>query len=80
MMRIPTRADTPSSPEACSTHCWPRLSRAGIPFNEERRMKQFLLENKYWILVPMIVLVVLFGVLMLMTEGQSIAPFVYSIF
>ena len=43
-------------------------------------MKQFLLENKYWILVPMIVLVVLFGVLMLMTEGQSIAPWVYSIF
>lgn len=43
-------------------------------------MKQFLLDNKYWILVPMIVLLVLFGALMLMTEGQSIAPFVYSIF
>ena len=43
-------------------------------------MKQFFIENKYWILVPMIILVVLFGALMLMTEGQSIAPFVYSIF
>ena len=43
-------------------------------------MKQFLKDNKYWILVPMVVLVMLFAGLMLMTEGQSIAPFVYSIF
>lgn len=43
-------------------------------------MKQFWLDNKYWILIPMIVLGVLFGGLLLMTEGQSIAPFVYSIF
>jgi hypothetical protein len=43
-------------------------------------MKQFFQEYKYWILVPMIILLVLFGGLMLWTEGQSIAPFVYSIF
>lgn len=43
-------------------------------------MKKFLQENKYWILIPMIVLVVLLAGLMLLTEGQSIAPFVYSIF
>jgi hypothetical protein len=43
-------------------------------------MKKFLQDNKYWILVPMIVLLVLFGGLLLLTEGQSIAPFVYSIF
>ena len=43
-------------------------------------MKQFFLHNKYWILTPVVVLVVLWACLMLLTEGQSIAPFVYSIF
>lgn len=43
-------------------------------------MKQFFLNNKYWILTPVVILVVLWGCLMLLTEGQSIAPFVYSIF
>ena len=43
-------------------------------------MKQFFLKNKYWILTPVVILVALWACLMLLTEGKSIAPFVYSIF
>ena len=43
-------------------------------------MKQFLADNKYWIIGPAVVLAVLWGCLILLTEGKSVAPFVYSIF
>jgi Family of unknown function (DUF5989) len=43
-------------------------------------VKQFLADNKYWIIGPALVLAVLWVSLILLTEGQSVAPFVYSIF
>jgi len=36
-------------------------------------------ERRYW-LYPMIVLLVLFGALILLTDGSAVAPFIYTLF
>ena len=41
---------------------------------------QFLkVRKKYW-LVPIIIVLVLFGALIVLTQGTAIAPFIYTIF
>ncbi|MEI6207775.1 MAG: DUF5989 family protein [Desulfuromonadales bacterium] len=41
---------------------------------------QFLRERKKWWLLPMIVVLLLIGVLIVMTSGSAIAPFIYTLF
>jgi len=41
---------------------------------------QFLKERKKWWLMPMIVVLLLIGVLIVMTSGSAIAPFIYTLF
>ena len=38
-----------------------------------------LLRKKYW-LIPIIILLVLFGGIIVLTQGTAVAPFVYTIF
>ena len=38
-----------------------------------------LLRKKYW-LIPIIILLVLFGGIIVMTQGTAVAPLVYTIF
>ncbi|MBW7888298.1 MAG: hypothetical protein H3C35_08060 [Bacteroidetes bacterium] len=40
----------------------------------------FLKENKKWWLLPIVVVLVLFGLLIVLTKGSAIAPFIYTIF
>jgi len=40
----------------------------------------FLKERKKWWLAPIIIFLVLFGTLIVLTEGTAIAPFIYTIF
>jgi hypothetical protein len=40
----------------------------------------FLKVRKKWWLLPIIVLMVLFGALIVFTEGSAIAPFIYALF
>ena len=40
----------------------------------------FLKERKKWWLIPIIFFLVLFGALIVLTEGSAIAPFIYAIF
>jgi Family of unknown function (DUF5989) len=40
----------------------------------------FLLENKRWWLVPMLVVLSLFGALFLISETSTVAPFIYTLF
>ncbi|MBN1398552.1 MAG: hypothetical protein JXA06_11015 [Bacteroidetes bacterium] len=40
----------------------------------------FLKENKKWWLLPIIIVLVLFGLLIVLTEGSALAPFIYTIF
>jgi len=41
---------------------------------------EFLKERKKWWLAPIIIFLVVFGTLILLTEGTVIAPFIYTIF
>jgi hypothetical protein len=41
---------------------------------------QFLrVRKKYW-LAPIIIMLVLFGLLIVLTEGSALAPFIYTLF
>lgn len=40
----------------------------------------FLKTRKKWWLTPIIIFLVLFGALIVLTEGSAIAPFIYAIF
>ncbi|MCI5054338.1 MAG: DUF5989 family protein [Pelagibacteraceae bacterium] len=50
-------------------------------------MKSFLIEfwdflkvrKKYWLL-PILIVLVLFGTLIVLTQGTAVAPFIYTIF
>ena len=39
----------------------------------------FKVRKKYWLL-PIVVVLVLFGALIVLTQGTAIAPFIYTIF
>ncbi|MFB6356366.1 MAG: DUF5989 family protein [bacterium] len=40
----------------------------------------FLNERKKWWLLPMILVLLLFGVLIVLTANTAVAPFVYTVF
>jgi hypothetical protein len=40
----------------------------------------FLKENKKWWLLPLVIILVLFGLLIVLTKGSALAPFIYTIF
>lgn len=40
----------------------------------------FLKERKKWWLVPLIIIFVIFGGLIFLTNGSALAPFIYSLF
>ncbi|MGB0131520.1 DUF5989 family protein [Chlorobium sp.] len=40
----------------------------------------FIVERKKFWLVPLIVVLLLFGVLIVLTSGTAIAPFIYTLF
>tara|TARA_Y100001970_G_C13774012_1_gene621959 strand:- start:383 stop:541 length:159 start_codon:yes stop_codon:yes gene_type:complete len=41
---------------------------------------EFLRERKKWWLAPIILFLILFGTLIVLTEGTAVAPFIYTIF
>jgi len=41
---------------------------------------QFLWHRKLWWLSPVILILLLLGVLIVFTEGSSLAPFIYAVF
>jgi hypothetical protein len=45
-----------------------------------REFMAFLLRRKRYWLIPIAVVVVLFGGLIVLTEGSAVAPFIYAIF
>ena len=40
----------------------------------------FLMENKKYWMIPIIIILVLIGVLLMVTQGTVIAPFIYTLF
>jgi hypothetical protein len=41
---------------------------------------EFLWERKLWWMIPMMVVLVLFGALLFLTQSSAIAPFIYTLF
>ena len=41
---------------------------------------EFLNERKKWWLAPIVFFLLLFGTLIVLTEGTAIAPFIYALF
>jgi hypothetical protein len=41
---------------------------------------QFMKERKKWWLGPIVILLLLLGLLIVLTEGSAVAPFVYALF
>lgn len=52
------------------------VSKLGI-FGE---LLLFLWKRKLWWMIPMIVILVLFGILLVLTQGSAVAPFIYTLF
>ena len=40
----------------------------------------FFLERKLWWMIPMVAVLLLFGLLIVFTQGTAVAPFVYTLF
>jgi hypothetical protein len=40
----------------------------------------FLWRNKRWWMVPMIMVLLLFGILLILAQSSAIAPFIYTLF
>jgi hypothetical protein len=45
-----------------------------------REFLQFMKTRKKWWLTPIIILLVLLGMLIVLTEGSALAPFIYALF
>jgi hypothetical protein len=45
-----------------------------------REFWEFLRTRKKWWLTPIVVLLVLLGTLIVLTEGSALAPFIYALF
>ena len=41
---------------------------------------EFLWKRKMWWLIPIVIVLVLFGFLMIFTQGTAIGPFIYTLF
>ena len=41
---------------------------------------QFLMHRKRWWLAPIVLVLLLLGVLIIMTESSAVAPFIYALF
>lgn len=41
---------------------------------------RFLINRKKYWLLPLIIILLLFSVLIVLTQGSSLAPFIYSVF
>jgi hypothetical protein len=45
-----------------------------------RELLLFLFENKKWWLAPIVILLLALSVLLVLTEGSALAPFIYALF
>ena len=45
-----------------------------------KEFREFLSERKKYWLLPIIIVLALFGVLIVLSQGSAVAPFIYTIF
>lgn len=56
------------------------LQQASRRFGIAGELLSFLWGNSRWWLVPLVGVLLLFGVLMLLAQSSAIAPFIYTLF
>ena len=58
-----------------------RLVQAAVRrFSIAGELLSFLWGNKRWWLVPMVFILLIFGVLLVLAQSSAIAPFIYTLF
>lgn len=45
-----------------------------------KELWDFLMARKKWWILPIVVVLVLLGLLIVLTEGSAVAPFIYTLF
>ncbi|MFA4982311.1 MAG: DUF5989 family protein [Candidatus Omnitrophota bacterium] len=45
-----------------------------------KELWEFLSTRKKWWLMPIIIILIILGLLIVLTEGSAVAPFVYTLF
>lgn len=45
-----------------------------------KELIEFLKERKKWWLIPIILFILLFGSIIIVSQGSTVAPFIYAIF
>ncbi len=45
-----------------------------------RELLDYLWKEKLWWMIPMVTVLVLFGILLFLAQGSAVAPFVYTLF
>jgi len=58
----------------------PRQSRRSGNLQVVGEFWHFLAERKKWWLTPVLVILLLFSILIVLTESSAIAPFIYTLF
>ena len=56
---------------------WKAITRRSSVVQE---LLQFLWRQRLWWLIPMIVVLLLFGILLLFAQSSPLAPFIYTLF
>ena len=41
---------------------------------------EYLMDNKKWWLIPIVLMLLILGFLIVMTQGSALAPFIYTLF
>ena len=41
---------------------------------------QFMWQRKLWWMIPMIIILLFFGLIMIFAQGTAVAPFIYTLF
>lgn len=58
----------------------PLIQTAKRRFGIAIELASFFWRNKRWWVLPMVVLLCLFGVLLMLAQSSAIAPFIYTLF
>jgi Family of unknown function (DUF5989) len=56
------------------------LQRAAGRLGIVGELFSFLWEQKLWWMIPMMTVFVIFGLLLVFTQGSALAPFIYTLF
>lgn len=57
-----------------------KIRGMGMKLGIAGELMTFLWQRKLWWMIPSISLLLLFGLLIILTEGSALAPFIYTLF